>query len=366
LARYDRSQGGALEDAMTTTHPPEAIPGPVPRTNPLIASTSMPAARPGPPHAARPTVSVILPVWNGQRFLGEAIESVIHQSLASLELIVVNDGSTDGSSAIAWNFARQDPRVLVLDRAHAGIADALNTGIFAARAQYIARMDADDHSLPSRLQKQIAFLDAHPKCVVVGSNLEVIDEDGERIGGWPFPKDHPEILNALLGGRCVLGHPSVVMRKVAVIQAGGYRSDHFPSEDLDLWLRLSEIGEFANIPEPLVRYRRHKDAVCVRDRVLQLTSDAWTVDDARVKRGLQPLKRGRPPAVMSPAATYHFECTRLALKSGLRRATIRHASRTITSAPLWPLPYVALIACLMPTRSLPVLFNLFRRVRSLF
>jgi glycosyltransferase involved in cell wall biosynthesis len=149
-----------------------------------------------------PRVSVVLPVWNGARFLATAIESVLAQTCQSLELLVVDDGSNDATREIAKGFADRDARVTVLALGtHVGIVRALNAGIAAATGEYVARMDADDVAVPSRLETQIALLDAHPECVAVGSAVEVIDEDGQQIGEASYPERHDDIARALLAGR---------------------------------------------------------------------------------------------------------------------------------------------------------------------
>jgi glycosyltransferase involved in cell wall biosynthesis len=310
-------------------------------------------------------VSVVLPVWNGERFLAEAIDSVIRQTFVSYELLVVDDGSTDTTRAIALEHAGRDARIIVIDRDHEGIAHALNAGIEAARGCYVARMDADDVALPSRLQKQIAFLDAHPQCVAVGSDLEMMDEEGEGLGAGRFPTRHSAIADALMSGSGSLAHPTVVMRRDAVRAVGGYRHDSFPSEDVDLWMRLSEIGELANIPEQLLRHRRHKGSVSLRERRLQRRRFAAIVDAARARHGLRSLKRGAGWHTNNDAATYHFDCARIALKSGNRAAALKHTRACISSAPFWPLPYAALAACVLPGRTLSLALRFYARLQTL-
>src|SRR5207237_7493623 len=129
-----------------------------------------------------PRVSVLLPVWNGEAFLEQAMESILRQTLSSFELIVIDDGSTDRTAAIADEFASRDDRVRVLRRPHEGLSATLNAGIAAARGEYVARMDADDISVPDRLQKQVAYLDAHPGSVALGTWIEVLAEETRHIG----------------------------------------------------------------------------------------------------------------------------------------------------------------------------------------
>jgi hypothetical protein len=311
-----------------------------------------------------PLVSVLLPVWNGERFLATAIASITAQTCGALELLVIDDGSTDGSAAIAAALAARDPRVTLLTRPHAGITDALNAGIAAARGRYFARMDADDWAAPTRLARQVAYLDAHPDCVAVGSAVEVIDGDEAPLGVMRFPLGHDAIVAALLGGRSALAHSSVMMRRDPVVEAGGYRAGCAPSEDLDLWLRLQARGELANLAEPLLRYRRHPAAVGVRRRREQLRIAGTLAAAARAERGLRRASRWRLPMAGNVGAAYHFECARLALRGGERRTALRHARAAIGSAPWWPLPYAALAACALPVRALPLLVRVYTRLAT--
>ena len=313
-----------------------------------------------------PTVSVVLPVWNAERFLAQAIESVLRQTFRSFELIVIDDGSTDRSGEIADGFARASPQVVTLHTEHRGIAHALNTGVAAAHSSYVARMDADDISDPSRLEKQIAFLEAHPECVAVGANVDVIDDDGEVIGAMRFPATHAGIVQALISGASpAVAHPAMVMRKSAVLAAGGYREEHVPSEDLDLWLRLIEFGEMANLSEPLLQYRRHLGATGIRDGGRQRATTAIVRAAARARRGLPSLHSSFGGTEQRNAvASFHYECVRAALSSGNRAAVIKHAQASIRHAPGWWRPYAALAVSALPKRGLHFFMRTYVRLRS--
>jgi hypothetical protein len=196
-----------------------------------------------------------MPVFNGEAYLVEAVESVIRQTLRDWELIAVDDGSQDGSRAILEDIARTDPRVrLVVNEHRLGISAALNRGWRAARAPYIARLDADDVALRDRLVRQIEFLDAHPSVAVVGGAAIIINGTGRRISTIRYPTASRRIRSILLRHNC-LAHPSVTIRRVALEEVGGYRFDHV--EDYDLWLRLSERFDLANLAEPVILYRQH-------------------------------------------------------------------------------------------------------------
>jgi hypothetical protein len=218
--------------------------------------------------------------------------------------------------------------------------------------------------VPTRLALQVAHLDAHPRCVVVGGALEVIDAEERRLGVTRFPTAHADIVDALTSGRSGLAHPAVLMRRDAVTAVGGYRSNAYPSEDLDLWLRLRHHGEFANLDEPLLRYRRHLGAVGVRERGRQLATTRALVATARAARGQPPPRRLRLRAAADSALAYHFECARIALRGGEQRTAMRHAWVAVTSAPGWMPPYAVLAACFVPARAVSLLARLFTRIAA--
>jgi hypothetical protein len=299
-----------------------------------------------------PVVSVLLPVWNGDVYLSQAIESVLAQSYRSLELLVVDDGSSDRSLEIAEGYALLDSRVRVFRQERGGYARALNAGIREARGHFIARMDADDVAYPERFEVQVAFMRANPECVVVGSAIEALDQNGQTIGFTYFAAAHEAIMGELLRGTTSLSHPTVMARRLAVVEAGGYDPDLYPSEDLSLWLILARKGRLANIRQPLLRYRRHEAAVGVRDRAGQLQMTARIVNSVRRTHGLNPLRTTFVSAGRVLKARYHFDCARFALVGGRRRVALKHAARSIQSDPLWAVPYLAFLAALLPRRAL--------------
>ena len=224
--------------------------------------------------AAAPRVSVVLSVHNDAPYLADAIESILAQSFADFEFLIVDDGSTDGSGAIVDAFAGRDARIRVLRQANQGLVASLNRAIGEARAPWIARMDGDDVALPLRFERQMDFLDRNPDCDVLGTDLEEIDGEG-RVRGTlrPHPARHEDIVAALRTGSPIC-HPSVMMRRRALVEAGGYRAAYRHCEDFDLWLRLVPHARFANLPERLLRYRRTAAQVSVRHAMAQQTAAA--------------------------------------------------------------------------------------------
>jgi glycosyltransferase involved in cell wall biosynthesis len=174
---------------------------------------------------------------------------VLGQTLADLELIVVDDGSTDSTPALLAGFARADARVRVLTQAVGGLTSTLNAGCALVRAPLIARMDADDVALPDRLERQAAFLDAHPDVALLGGGIVLVDEAGREFDREPG-RAAPD-----LSEQNELVHGTVVMRADAFRALGGYRLDQ--SEDYDLWLRFDERHRVAALAEPVIRYRVH-------------------------------------------------------------------------------------------------------------
>lgn len=206
-----------------------------------------------------PLVSVVMPVHNAEQHLREAIDSILMQTFANLELLVIDDGSTDSSLKIAQSYI--DNRVHVIDGPHQGIVAALNRGLVEARGDYVARMDADDIATPQRLMRQLAYMESHSDAAIVGSWADVIDADGKYTGQRLMPPTQGKQLYLALCAKNVMIHGSIMTRRDAVLAVGGYRMGIAPAEDYDLWLRLAALGAVANIAEPLYKWRSHDSSV---------------------------------------------------------------------------------------------------------
>jgi glycosyltransferase involved in cell wall biosynthesis len=201
-------------------------------------------------------VSVTMPVYNGERFVGQAIESILRQTYRELELIVVDDGSTDATPRILAAYAASDDRIVVHTQENAGYVAALNTAAAIGQGELLARLDADDVAEPSRLRRQVDFLDAHPDVAVVGGSLLVIDATGRPFYLATYPPEASDI-RAALAHRTPLAHPTVLMRRRVFDAVGGYRTGFPHAEDYDLWLRISSAHELVNLPDIFARYRVH-------------------------------------------------------------------------------------------------------------
>jgi len=237
----------------------------------------------------RPTISVVMTVYNGGRYLDEAVESIRRQTFADFEFIIVNDGSTDHTSDVLRRHAKQDPRIRIITQPNRGLVAALNAGCAAARSEWIGRMDADDVSLPDRFEKQMDFLRAHPEIGALGGASQFI-ENGVLVDMYERPPlQHRDILDVFARGNPVV-HPSMLFKRDAFEAVGGYRPLFLAAEDVDLWLRLAERCELANLEDIVIHRRRHPEEVSFR-RIAQQSLSALAArhaDKVRRETGCDP------------------------------------------------------------------------------
>ena len=192
---------------------------------------------------------------NEEKRLPRAIRSILDQTCRDFELLIVNDGSTDGTPRVLEEFAKQDGRVRWFQNAsRQGLGGSLNRCAGEARGEFLARMDADDVSLPSRLEEQVCFLDAHPEVDIVGTAAYKVDDTGKITGTMSAEPDHDRMVRRIYRRNPFI-HPSVMMRRVTFARLGGYdESLPLGCEDYDLWLRASRSCRFANLSKPLLMY----------------------------------------------------------------------------------------------------------------
>lgn len=214
-------------------------------------------------------VSVLMPVYNAEQHLREAVESILAQTHTALELVIVNDGSTDGSEAIIRSY--QDPRIRLLKNPeNKGLIYSLNYGIAACRGSYIARMDADDISLPERIAAQLDFMEHHPDVGVCGCDYSQFGAGSERF--YKALSSHDEILAQLLFNSSVV-HPSLMLRRSALDGLDPvFNAGYAHSEDYELWSKLILRTRFAAVPRHLFRYRIHAGQVTQKHSEQQLAS----------------------------------------------------------------------------------------------
>jgi hypothetical protein len=210
--------------------------------------------------AAPPRVSVVMPVHNGMPYLPLAIDSILAQSFDDFEFIIIDDASTDATAEVLADYAHRDRRIRILTNArNLGISGAINVGLEAARGELVARMDADDIALPDRFGRQVAFLDAHPDHVVVGTSCSFIDAAG-RVTNRDFNRRAIEDweLQWIAHFWAPLVHPTAMFRGAAVRQRGlRFDSRFLGAQDMDFFARMLNAGKGFVLREPLLRYRRH-------------------------------------------------------------------------------------------------------------
>ncbi len=276
-----------------------------------------------------------MPVFNAQPYLAWAVESILSQDFEDFEMLIFDDGSNDGSREVLKSYAKRDSRIVLSLGEHRGYSHWLRTGTERAAGKYVARMDADDISVPKRFQQQSAYLDLHPDCVAVGGQSIIIDADGDVLGPYAAPERH-ECIDARhlrgIGGQIM--HPNVMMRTEAVRKVGNYRPEFEPAEDLDLFLRLAEVGRLANLPEVTLKYRVHLKSVSHSRCEQQHNQTSAAVDEAYQRRG----KRMDPQSALAKSvppseAEVLWSWVRKAYANGYFLTARKYANRAIRRDP---------------------------------
>lgn len=236
-----------------------------------------------------PKVSVIIPAYNAEAFLSEAIESVLAQSFQDFEVIVIDDGSTDDSARIANSFGGN---VFCLSQENRGLAAARNRGIAESKGELIALLDADDYWLAEKLEKQVELLERESEAVACFTLTENFNDQGETLETSVEP-DYADIVEALLLYSCIIGPPSSVMiKRSALNKIGDFDMNFSQCADWDMWLRLAELGKVVYVNKPLVRYRIHPTNMSKNTPLLESDTfgvlDKFFSDPAHFK--FEPLK----------------------------------------------------------------------------
>lgn len=233
-----------------------------------------------------PRVSVVLSVYNGERYLKECVSSILEQRYADFEFIVINDGSTDSSEEILAGY--RDARLKVIRQSRYGLSRSLNRGVRMSTGEYIARMDADDVALPDRLDKQVAFLDAHPEVGMVGTAYYEIDQVGKVVGLRSHPTSDGELRKTLIRFNPFF-HSSVMLRGSVFSRVGVYAETAYAAQDYELWFRVAGAFQLANLSEPLVMRRYDGQNISVKSEALQIR-EAIRFRWRAIRRGQYPMR----------------------------------------------------------------------------
>lgn len=215
-----------------------------------------------------PLVSVLTSCYNSAEFLPEAIESILRQTFKDFEFILIDDGSSDNTLDIIRSYAEKDNRIVVISKKNTGMTDSLNTGIKVGRGKWIARLDADDIALPERIEKQLKNIKMYSDTVLFGTGCIEIDQFGKIIKQHCYPMGHKSLIRRFEKGGSPFPHSSVIYNSEAVRAIGGYRNRLAGSADLDLWLRMSYVGQIRCINELLIKLRRHPGSMSVGNKTM--------------------------------------------------------------------------------------------------
>ena len=231
-----------------------------------------------------PEISVIMSCYNAARTLEMAIQSILEQTFTNFEFIIINDCSTDGTEQVLERFAARDGRIkLHTNPKNEGLAASLNTGIKLSKARYIARMDADDISMKTRLEKQLQYIIENNNVDILGSAIIQMDHDGKEKGILMLPENHEEIVKRVFR-KTMLFHPTLLIRKSVFDQHGSYDPKLRWAEDAALWYRIFDKVRFGNIQEPLLKYRIKK-SLSAKQAWLN-----WTIKHTAIKKRGERLK----------------------------------------------------------------------------
>jgi glycosyltransferase involved in cell wall biosynthesis len=292
-----------------------------------------------------PAVTVLMPVYNADRFVTETVETILAQTFWDFEFLIINDGSTDRSEQILRDYAARDVRIRLVSRPNTGYVAALNEGLGLARGEFVARIDADDLSGPRRLELQVERMRREPDLVALGSNASAIDEDGLPLGDYSVPSTHEEIDASHLRGSSAIHHPAVMLRPEAVKRVGGYRRHLMPCEDFDLWLRLAEVGRVANLSENLLTKRLFAGSAVATNLEKQEKLVKEILDETWQRRGLEGTPQ-MPPRRLRDRVDLYRQWGWMALRGGHLKSSRRYAMRAIVSRPLekasWRLAFCSL------------------------
>ena len=287
-----------------------------------------------------PPLSVLMPVYNTEKYVAEAVESILNQTFADFEFIIINDGSTDRSLEILWRYEKQDPRIRLISRENRGLVETRNELLCEAKGELVAWADSDDMSYPNRLEKQVACFQQNPTAVWCYVSVRFVDPVG-------MPLYNEEVLADGWTG-------VVMMRRKTAVKLGGFRKELRMCEDYDLALRMEEVGSIVSLREVLIDYRQHPESVCNSERMAQshYRNLVKKLAEDRRTKGKDALQRGEswgiaiPTELHKPITTWKLYTNWgwRALKAGNVVTSRKYAVMVLTRRP-WSIDSWRLMAC---------------------
>lgn len=300
-----------------------------------------------------PKVTVLMPAYNAGKYIGAAIDSVLEQTFADFELLIVDDGSNDDTAEVVQGYS--DLRIRMVRQDRGGVSMALNRGLEAARGEYICRFDADDICFPERLERQVGFLDGNPAYVIVGSDAEYISEDEEHLFHFSCAGHRHEEIVARLYQHCPFIHSAVMYRKEAIVSAGGYSLLAHNFEDYFLWVRVLAAARCCNLEEALIKVRINPASATIDEkwrgrrfnRLKQQVIRRGTITEKEGEE-LQSIIQSQETRRIKEGA-YHALCGKKFLHENYRPARARwHVTRAIYAHPLRLDNYAMYAASFLP------------------
>jgi len=292
-----------------------------------------------------PRISVLMPVYNTADYLAEAVDSILGQTFGDFEFLVIDDGSTDGSTALLQELASHEPRIVLTLRENQGVIATRNELLHSASGEFVAWMDSDDLSVPNRLAVQLEAFRVDPALLCIGSAAQCIDPAGQPLNIERNPLAHDAIVaDQRHGGG--MRFPTTMMRRDAALAVGGFREPFRIGEDLDLFLRLGERGKLANLDQALYIYRHHLSStssqlatqwLVYRDQILALADERRSLGTDKLQRGetvtIELDTRFSRKHQLADTLDYWAKA---ALANGDRRSARGHAFAAVRVRPLMP------------------------------
>jgi glycosyltransferase involved in cell wall biosynthesis len=312
-----------------------------------------------------PLVTVLMPVYNGAIYLKEAIDSILVQTYSDFELLIIDDGSTDETPAILKSY--KDERVRVISQSNAGVSAALNRGLNEAKGQYIARADGDDICRLDRLEKQVQFLITHPDYVLVGSDADYMDKNGEFVFLYQNIGHSNEEIQQRYMEHCPFIHSSVIYIKSLVKELGGYDTNAYLFEDYFLWIRLIKLGKVANLEEPLMKIRFNPESVTIDDKdcspeFLAIKKQALQTGQLTNEQGNLLKKSSLKIGLKKRTYSYHSLLAKKYLWNNYQPKKVRiHLFQAIRLLPFKPQNYLLFIFSFLPKALIQFIYQLIKK-----
>lgn len=285
-----------------------------------------------------PTISVLMSVYNGQKYVAEAIESILRQTFGDFEFLILDDGSKDSSMEILRRYEAKDKRIKLTSRPNKGLTKTLNELFAQSTGALLARMDCDDVALPERFAMQVKAMRDDPALACVGGAFQLIDGEGRLLTTLHPPTDDADIQKQALAGHGAICHPAAMVRRSAMARINGYDEQFKTAQDLDLWLRLGEVGKLANLPQPVLKFRLHEGSVSETKRLEQRNSARLACERAWQRRGIagtfEAAEPWRPGSDSASKMEYALRYGWWAFNSGQRRTALHYGTQAIKAMPL--------------------------------